>query len=87
MEIEKELAEIKTELKAIRQDFSQEREVSDRLLNSRMILKKLGLKADEKVWRAIRKMLITEYGMSNIEGAGYRIRESQLKKFLEERYV
>ena len=62
-------------------------ETKDHLLSSHKVLKRLGLRADDKAWRAIRKVLIADYGMANVGGGGFRIRESQFEKFLQDNYV
>jgi hypothetical protein len=65
----------------------QSQGVSDPLLTAGEVLARLGLKRDDKAWRKIRETLIREYGFNQVNGAGRRIRESELKKFLNEKFA
>lgn len=60
---------------------------SSRLLSSREVISRLGLQKDNKTWRRIREILITEYGMSAIPPLGVRIPEKNLEKFLRDHFT
>jgi hypothetical protein len=57
-----------------------------KLVSSGQAAKELGMKTSGKDWQKTRKLLIQEYGMSNVAGSGMKIPVKNLEKFLSDHY-
>jgi len=81
---------LQKEIQTLKESIGQRPEpvrTNNALLSSREVLKRLGLRCDDKAWKNIKKTLITEHKMTKIEGGGWRLRQSDLEKFLSSTFI